>query len=166
VENSTELETKEAKTYELGYLLTPFLPLEKVEETVDAMYKSLITDLGGEIVIKHLPKMRTLAYPVAKIISNKKSLYQEAYFSAVKFQLSPDRIRTQQEMLEKDGNVLRFLVVNIPKRAERVVVPRSSTLLRRPRPVTPAEEKADKGPEMTSEQIDKEIEGLLDSPTA
>jgi len=166
VENSTELETKEARTYELGYLLTPFLPLEKVEETVDAMYKTLITDLGGEIVIKHLPKMRTLAYPVAQIISNKKSLYKEAYFAAVKFQLSPEKIRTQKEMIEKDGNVIRFLVVNVPKNAERIVAPRSS-LLRRPRPVTAAEEKAEKGGvEMTSEEIDKEIEGLLETQAA
>jgi ribosomal protein S6 len=156
-----ELEEKDLKTYELGVLLTPFLPLDKVEETVEALYGTLITDLGGSIILKHAPKMRSLAYPVAQIISNKKNLYQEAYFAAVKFQLSPDQIRTQKEMIEKDSNIIRHLLVSVPKNSERVFIPRGAAL-RRARPVTAAEEKAEKGgEEMSSEQIDKEIEGLL-----
>ncbi|MCX6712738.1 MAG: 30S ribosomal protein S6 [Candidatus Vogelbacteria bacterium] len=160
-----QLEAKELKTYEVGFLLSPFLPLEKVEETVEAMYQAWVLDLGGEIVVKHAPKMRTLAYPVAKFINNKKSSFKEAYFAAVKFKISPEKIRTQKELIEKDGNVIRFLVVIIPKNSDRIVIPRG---IRRDwaKPVFTPGEKVEKGEEMSSEQIDKEIEGLLETPKA
>lgn len=164
MENSTELEVKDAKTYEIGYLLSPFLPTEQVEEAVEAMYKSWITDLGGVLVFKTTPKMRALAYPVAKIINNKKSTYKEAYFGAVKFQISPDKIRTQKELAEKDGNILRFLIVNVPKNSDRIIVPRGA-MMRKARPSAGAEN-TEKGEEMSSEEIDKEIEGLLDTQSA
>ena len=158
MENEPVIEQKAAKTYEIGYLLSPFIPTETVEETAEAMYKTWIADLGGEIIIKHLPKMRSLAYPVAKFISNKKSVYKEAYFGAVKFQISPENIRTIKELVEKDGNVIRFLMTSVPKNAGRILAPRG---IRRVRPVAPTTEKVEKGGEMTSAEIDKEIEGLL-----
>lgn len=163
--NPIELEAKEAKTYEIGYLLTPFLPLEKVEETIEAMYKAWITDLGGTIIVKHAPKMRSLAYPVVKFINNKKSSFTEAYFGAVKFQLSPAEIRTQKEIIEKDGNIIRFLVVSVPKNPERAVFSRG---VKREwvRAAATVSEKTEKGEEMSSEEIDKEIEGLLETPKA
>lgn len=162
--NQKELEKKEAVTYELGYLLSPFFPAEKVEESVEAMYKTWIEDLGGVIVLKTAPKMRALAYPVAKVINNKKSLYNEAYFAAVKFQISPESIGTIKEMVEKDSNIVRFLIINVPKRAEKVVIPRT-TFERKPQAVV-EETKAEKVEEMSNEDIDKEIDDLLDTPSA
>jgi len=165
VENVTELEQKEAKTYEIGYLLTPFLPLEKVEETVEALYKSWIEDLGSLMIVKTSPRMRSLAYPVSKFISNKKSTFKEAYFGAVKFQASPEKIRTIKELAEKDNNIIRFLIVSVPKNAERVIAPRGA-MGKRVRPATAKEDGVVKGEEMTSEEIDKEIEGLLETQAA
>ncbi len=162
MENVTETEVKEAKTYEIGYLLTPFLQAEKVEETVEAMYKTLIDDLGGLIIVKTAPKMRSLAYPVSKFISNKKSTVREAYFGAVKFQISPEKIRTIKEVLEKDNNVVRFLIVAIPKNSERVIIPRG-VVSKRANSEVSKEEVVEKGEEMTNEEIDKEIEGLLET---
>lgn len=162
---TAELEMKEAKTYEIGYLLSPFFPAEKVEETVEAMYKTLITDLGGELVFKTTPKMRPLSYPVSKFISNKKSTFNEAYFGAVKFQLSPENIRTIKEQLEKDNNIIRFLIVSIPKNSDRVVAPRG-VMTKKVQSVATKEDGAEKGEEMTNEEIDKEIEGLLDTQSA
>ena len=162
MENETVFEGKDAKTYEIGYLLTPFFPAEGLEETVEAMYKSWITDLGGELVFKTVPKMRALAYAVDKFINNKKSTFKEAYFGAIKFQISPEKIRSIKEIIEKDPNIVRFLMINVPKNSERVYIPRG-TGIRHARPV---EGKAEKGEEMSSEEIDKEIEGLLDTQTA
>jgi ribosomal protein S6 len=161
VEKLTETELKEAKTYEIGYLLTPFLPADKVDETVEAMYKTLIEDLDGLMIIKTTPKMRALSYPVSKFISNKRSTFSEAYFGAVKFQISPEKIRTIKEQLEKDNNVVRFLIVNIPKNSERVVVP--AGIATKKFPTDAKEEGAEKGEEMSDEEIDKEIEGLLET---
>lgn len=163
MENVTETDVKDAKTYEIGYLLTPFLQAEKVEEAVEAMYKALIDDLGGLIIVKTAPKMRPLSYPVSKFISNKKSTVGEAYFGAVKFQISPEKIRTIKEVLEKDNNVVRFLIVGVPKNSERVIVPRTTT---KRASVDVKAEGVEKGEEMTNEQIDKEIEGLLETQSA
>ena len=153
----TESTTPEVKTYEVGYLLTPFLPAEQVEEVAQAMYKSLIEDLGGKALFKTTPKMRPLAYPVSKIISNKKSTVSEAYFGAVKFEIFPEQIRTIKEILDKDDRVIRFLIIGIPKNSERIVFTR--------RPAAKVEEGAVKGEEMNKEEIDKEIEGLLEPAT-
>jgi len=166
VENVTEIEVKDAKTYEIGYLLTPFLQAEKADEVVEAMYKTLIEDLGGVSVFKTTPKMRPLAYPVSKFISNKKSTVSEAYFGAVKFQISPEKIRTIKELLEKDTNIVRFLIINIPKNSKRVVASRGATSKKTTLDVAKEDVTVEKGVEMTSEEIDKEIEGLLDTPSA
>ena len=167
MEKLTDSEVKDAKTYEIGYLLTPFLTAEKADEAVEAMYKTLIDDLGGLSVFKTSPKMRPLAYPVSKFISNKKSTVSEAYFGAVKFQISPEKIRTIKELLEKDNNVVRFLIVNIPKNSERIIIP-TGVMSKRIVSDVPSsgEEVVIKGEEMTNEEIDKEIEGLLDTPEA
>lgn len=163
--NTQELDVKEAKTYEIGYLLTPFLPAEQVEESVEAMHKAWIADLDGLTIIKTAPKMRSLAYPVSKFINNKKSTFKEAYFGAVKFQISPEKIRTIKELLDKDNNIIRFLIVSVPKNAERILSPRGAGA-RRVRPAATKEDGAGKGEEMTSEEIDKEIEGLLETQSA
>jgi ribosomal protein S6 len=165
VENLTETEMKDAKTYEIGYLLTPFLPADKVEETAEAMYKMLVDDLGGLVVTKTAPKMRSLSYPVSKFINNKKSTVREAYFGAVKFQISPEKIRTIKELLDKDNNVVRFLMVNVPKNSEQIVAPREVTPKRVNLDVA-KEVVVEKGEEMTNEEIDKEIEGLLETQSA
>jgi len=169
VENEPEIEEKEAKTYEIGYLLTPFLPADKVEETVEAMYKAMIDDLGGLAVFKTTPKMRALSYPVSKFISNKKSIFSEAYFGVVKFKISPEKIRTIKELLDKDNNIIRFLTVNIPKNSEKVVL-RSGVATKKvvekvvEKVVDVDNIEVEKVEEMSSEEIDKEIEGLLDTP--
>jgi ribosomal protein S6 len=165
VENVIETEMKDAKTYEIGYLLTPFLPADKAEETAEAMYKMLVDDLGGSVMTKTAPKMRSLSYPVSKFINNKKSTVREAYFGAVKFQISPEKIRTIKELLEKDSNNIRFLIVNIPKNSEQVIIPRG-VVAKRASSDTVKEKVVVKGEEMTNEEIDKEIEGLLDAQGA
>lgn len=163
MENIPATAGQEAKTYEIGYLLTPFLPADQVEETAEAMYKVLVDDLGGVIAIKTSPKMRPLSYPVSKFINNKKSTVSEAYFGAVRFQISPDKIRTIKERLEKDNNMIRSLIIIIPKNSERIVVPSGIAPRRINLAVSKKEEKLVKGEEMSNEEIDKEIEGLLET---
>ena len=162
MENIPATAGQEVKTYEIGYLLTPFLSAEKVEETAEVMYKTLVDELDGLIMIKTAPKMRPLSYPVAKFINNKKSTVSEAYFGAVKFQISSEKIRTIKERLEKDNNVIRSLIVNIPKNSERVIVPVGVMTKRINLDAPKKKEPVIKGEEMTNEEIDKEIEGLLD----
>lgn len=166
MENVTDIEVKEAKTYEIGYLLTPFLPTDKVEEVAEAMCKAIIEDLGGLSIFKTIPKMRALSYPVSKFISNKRSTFREAYFGAVKFQISPDKIRTIKELLDKDDNVIRFLTISIPKNSERVIMPVRTGVRTNPEVAKDSEAVAPKGEEMSSEEIDKEIEGLLETQAA
>lgn len=161
MENAVQSDTKEVKTYELGYLLSPLVPLEQAEESMEAMYQAGIAVKGGEVLSRTVPRMRALAYPVSKFTNNKRSLLSDAYFGAVKFTAAPDSITSVKEVFEKDGNIIRFLIVSVPKNAERPTVLRRP-MMRRPRPTLPKEEAGEKVIEMTPEEIDKEIEGLLE----
>lgn len=162
MENAVQLDTKEVKTYEIGYLLSPLLPSEKVEESMEAVYQAEIAAKGGEILFRTVPKMRALAYPVSKFTSNKRSSFTEAYFGAVKFTAAPETIVSIKEAFEKDANIIRFLIVSVPKNAERPAVLKRP-MIRRARPMLPKEEAGEKSVEMTPEEIDKEIEGLLET---
>ncbi|MEK7477885.1 MAG: 30S ribosomal protein S6 [Patescibacteria group bacterium] len=154
------LETKEVKTYELGYLLSPLVPQDKVEESVETMYQAAIVAKEGSILFRIVPKMRALAYPVSKFINNKRSSFSDAYFGAVKFTAAPTAIAGVKETFTGDGDIIRFLIVSVPKNADRPVVLKRP-IGRRVRPTLPKEADGEKGVEMTSEEIDKEIEGLL-----
>ncbi len=163
-------EAKPAKLYEIGYLLTPLLPSEQAAEVADTLFVSEIESAGGVVTSQLVPQMRPLAYPVAQSINSKISRFRDAYFGALRFELSSDEVVALKEKINKEEKVIRFLLVGLPKSASRTIenYSRSSAMARRElneveTPVFVPEElisEADK-PEMTTEEIDKEIEDLL-----
>lgn len=151
--------------YEIGYLLNPLIPAEGVAAEADKALRTPIEALGGEVASQLMPFMRPLAYAVTKSIGSKKSSYKDAYFGALRFELTSDKIATLKESLDKSEMILRFLLIRLPKNAERVI----NFTYRKPasrhegspdRPVVKETEPVEKV-EINEEQIDKEIEGLL-----
>lgn len=94
------------KLYEIGYLLTPLIPADKLADEVN-LTRSAIEKEKGLIVGEDAPKSRQLAYEIKK--------FNTAYFGWIKFMVRPDTIESLKKNLENNGNILRFLIINIPQ---------------------------------------------------
>jgi len=160
MEKPAEISANSVKTYELGFLVTPLLPEEKVAELIETKVKPLITKLGGELKGEDTSKLIALAYQVRKVVEHKGSVFKEAYFGALRFTFAGEAVNDFKAELKKMNEIIRSLIIILPpdynKKPERRILP----------PNKEAEEKpassADR-PVMTKAAIDKEIEGLLAS---
>lgn len=145
--------------YEVGYLLSPLIAAEAVTETIDQTLKQAITTAGGTIAFEVAPKLTPLAYLVSRSENNKRTKYREAYFGALYFQAESEMIAAIQEALKGNNLVIRSLIMKTTTDAFRAPVRRPE--LRRQSPTEGGVKT-----ELSSEEIDKEIEGLLRPATA
>ncbi len=141
------------RLYEVGYLIIPLIPEDKVADEVN-MLRSHIENAGGFIESEEQPKMRKLAYEIRQRgISSKKARFEDAYFGSMRFKATSDAVVTIQEAFDKNDKILRFLIIKPVKDSPRVM-----------RTGAPAKAKAEGGEKKMSEQeLDKEIDQLLDS---
>lgn len=141
---------KETKMYEIGYLLSPLISEEKLDEEISALRK-LIEDRKGFIMNESRAKSQSLAYPVKG--------FNSAYFGWIKFVASPEvlpEIKISFDNPPIGGDkIVRFLIIKtiketaIPRLTKKIV--RKKISLERPK------EKLGIKPE----EIDKKIEELL-----
>lgn len=138
--------------YELGYLLSPAIPQDKVLDTV-AEIRNVIENAAGVILSEEQPRMRQLAYKMAKTIANRKQHFNEAYLGYIRFNGTPIRAKEIEEKLRKNDLVIRFLLI----RAEAVEHLAPGRTLK-PRGAKPID-----GPkqEISHEEIDRELENLI-----
>lgn len=106
--------TDDPKVYEIGYLLVSSLPEEKVSAKVDEL-KSYINAAKAEMISEEAPVKETLAYTMIKKIGAKNHRFTEGYFGWVKFAVMPDMINSVKEKFDADTDVLRFILVNVPR---------------------------------------------------
>ncbi len=104
----------EPRVYELGYHLIPVLNDEDVEKEREALLAT-ITTLGGEIIDEGKPSLIHLAYPIDKVLNNKRTYYEQAYFGWIKFILSPDQLVFVKKDVEREKNILRYLLIKTVK---------------------------------------------------
>ncbi len=168
---STEMEKggPETKLYELGYLFTPLVPAEEVGNAVTKAIKSAILAAGGSVASELEPKMSRLSYTISKSVEHRRTSFNEAYFGAIRLNLTPEAVALVEEKLKLEPMIIRFSFLSLPKDATKIVIPKRA-LAPRKRSTTPTDS-TDKTPEaevapvvMTEEAIDKEIEGLLTKP--
>lgn len=135
--------------YEIGYLLTPLIPEEKLDEEVFVLRK-LIEDKKGLIINEARPKMRKLAY----IIKN----FESAYFGWIKFTADPETIKEIESSLKNPpiggDKLVRFLIVKVIK--EAAVLRPARKIIKKKKPAEPKEKI-----EIKPEEIDKKLEELL-----
>jgi len=95
----------EQKMYEIGYLLSPLVPEEKLDEEIGSLRK-LIEDKKGFILNEGRPKIQKLAYPIKKL--------ETAYFGWIKFTADPSSL---PEINPPAGGpqIIRFLITEIIK---------------------------------------------------
>lgn len=140
---------EEKGTYELGFLLTPLLTEEGVAGFLSGVLADLFKRHDATIKTTEGPKMISLAYTVRKRIENKNQTFNEAYFGAIRFEAAAEEIPGLVAGLKKINEIIRSLVIAIPKVTEA------------PAPRRP---QANNENTVTPPQtIDKEIDDLLNS---
>lgn len=112
---------EETKTYELGLLLTPLLTEEGVTGLLGGALKAMFERHQLAITETSAPKMIPLAYTIRKRIDNKNQIFREAHFVSLRFSALPENIPAFREELRKASEVVRFLLITIPKVTEAVV---------------------------------------------
>ncbi len=100
----------EPRIYELGYHLLPILGEEDIEKEREALVAT-ITTLNGEVIDEEKPALINLAYTMYKKVNNKKTPYDQAYFGWIKFRLSPDELVNVKKDVEREDNILRYLLI-------------------------------------------------------
>lgn len=160
MESGAETDEKELKTYEVGYLLSPLIPEDKVADLVNSNIRQAIETNQGSIISEVLPRLRPLAYPVAKTASGRRESHRDAYFGAVRFKLPPAATSEIKEKFTKTPEIIRFLIIISPDEPARAIPRRPARERKTALPANPVGAKA----VMTAEEIDKEIEGLLAKP--
>lgn len=150
-------EKPETNLYEVGYLVSPLVTEEAITATVDEVVRMAIEKAGGAVTGQTMPKRRALAYQVGKSINHKRTNFREAYFGAIRFEAMSDMMAEVKKSLDASDIVIRFIIINIPRRVEIPVVAKRVPVRRG----KPTEKLPGDKPEITKEEIDKEIEGLL-----
>jgi ribosomal protein S6 len=115
------------RVYEVGYLLLPSIPEEKLAEHV-ATLKKFVADGSGKLISEENPQSRPLAYEMVKSIGTRNEKFNSAYFGWMKFELPAESIAPLQEQLTAHEAVLRFLLIKttreatyVPRRIEQEV---------------------------------------------
>jgi len=94
------------KLYEIGYLLTPLIPADKLVDEVN-LIRSAIEKEKGLIVGEEAPKSRQLAYEIKK--------FTTASFGWIRFMARPDTLERLKKSFDGNANLLRFLILNAEK---------------------------------------------------
>lgn len=141
---------QDGKLYELGYLLSPLLPEDKVKEEL-ATIKAGILARSGEMVAEGEPRMRYLAYTVVKKISNKNVRFNDAHIGWMRFNLPAGEAPALTEMLNKNDHIVRFLLITIPNIKEQEALEVED--------VAGSETKEG----ISEQEIDREIDSLIGS---
>lgn len=110
-----EAAAEETKLYELGYLFSPLLPETDVPSAVENSIKKIINEGEGQIAGEHNPRLVNLAFPIRKRLENKNQVFREAYFGAIRFKAAPAAIPEMTVKLKKQNDVIRFLLIALPK---------------------------------------------------
>jgi ribosomal protein S6 len=153
MEKNETLSDAATKVFELGYLLVPTIPEENVAAEVESL-KSSIEKLGGAFITEDFPKLRPLAFTMIKAIGSKRTRHDRAYFGWVKFEASSDKMPILKSQLDKNENILRFLIITTV---------RENTMVTQKVIFKPTVEKkpGEEQPKMTQEEIDKTIDNLV-----
>lgn len=105
-----------SSVYELGYHLLPTLSEEEVPGVVSKLLEALKAE-GADFVGERFPTKMSLAYPISKRTSSKKTNFDSAYFGWVAFEVPRDVIAKIKPMLDNHANILRYLVVTTDREA-------------------------------------------------
>ena len=104
------LKEDKVQIYEIGYLLIPSIPEEKVTSEV-AVLKGILSKKGAEFIADEAPELRTLAYSMTKKIGASNNKFEQAYFGWFKFELSTKETESVKKAFDENPHMLRMLFI-------------------------------------------------------
>lgn len=137
-----------SRVYEIGFHIVPSVSQEDVPREFGNV-KAVIEKHGGIFISEEMPKLRSLAYPMFKIVGTKKEKCNEAYFGWVKFDATSDAIDKIKLEVEKLDTILRVLTIETV-RESTFVQPRLAS--KRPE----SDKKPESSEEVTTEEVSTE----------
>ncbi len=159
MENIALKEDGGLKLYELGYLLPPAIAEEDLSKECGKIKEALGAD--AFVVSELEPKMKELAYPMEKVISGKKNIFENTYFGSIYFQAEPSNLDLIKKNLGKNENIIRFLVI---KRNKEILVAPKKIYSPKIKPTHTTDTETKKIPSETvinEAELDKTIEELV-----
>ncbi len=108
------LKEDKVQIYEIGYLLIPSIPEEKVTSEV-AVLKGILSKKGAEFIADEAPELRTLAYSMTKKIGASNNKFEQAYFGWFKFELSTKETESVKKAFDENPHMLRMLFITTVK---------------------------------------------------
>lgn len=136
----------EVKTYELGYLLSPFVAEEAMPAQLEQI-RAAISEAGGTAKEEGRPQMKTLSYNIGK--------FEQAWFGHIRFTLSPEKVAEVNAGLSKNENLVRLSIMQTTKELPVARVRPLRTYSK------PLKKPAEKLTHEAEQVIDKEIEELI-----
>ncbi len=126
--------------YELGFLILPSIPEDKLPSIVDAI-RNVVTKAGGGEIDAEAPFKQLLSYSMSKTIGASRYVLSDAYLGWIKFEVEPGEIQTIKAGVEKIGEILRFLLIKAPRETTFTFAKVKAAAEAKEEPVpTPAEE--------------------------
>jgi len=147
------------KTYELTYIISSEITSEEAEAAAEEI-NSFIKNKEGIILRSEKPVAKTLSYPIKK--------FGSGFFVVLEFQIEPEKLNELNEKLEKDGKILRHVViiknpVRIKKERRAARKPIFSTETESAEVKNIVEEKIseDKSKKVELKEIEKKLDEIL-----
>ncbi len=163
MEEMMQTEGSDNGVYEVGFLLVPEITEEKLPEAFGNI-KNVIIETGAIAISEEFPKLIPLAYTMERTINNKIERFKEGYFGWIKFDLAGDKVEGLEATLRLRTDLVRHLLIKTVR--ENTIASKKGFGVRR-RPGSKDEVKDKEAlPEMSKEQIDREIEALVDDKAA
>lgn len=104
----------DAKVYEIGYLVLPSIPEDKLSGVVTKL-KEVVEKAGGTPLDGEDPMKTDLAYTMTKVVGASRYVVSEAYIGWMKFELEGSKAPEVKEAVDKIDEILRFLLIKAPR---------------------------------------------------
>src|ERR1035437_2325699 len=108
MEKTTE---RDVKVYEIGYLILPSIPEEKVSGEI-SLIKDILIKHKAEVIADESATLRPLAYTMVKKIGITNRRFDSAYFGWIKFEAAPVEVRLIEKEVKEVESILRLLIIN------------------------------------------------------
>ena len=102
---------RDVKVYEVGYLIVPSIPAEKVAAEI-SIIKDVLSKHKAEVIADETASLRSLAYTMVKKIGTVNRRFDSAYFGWIKFEVAPVEVRLIEKEVKEVESILRLLLIN------------------------------------------------------
>ena len=158
-----EKDAERTLVYEAGYHISPMVAEGDIESAV-ARVRSAVEKAGGVFIAEGAPQKVGLSYPIAQWTNGRWTKYTEAFFGWLKFEMNAADIRTIEEGIKEDREILRHIVFKTVREDTRASVRqfvlkevKRTDTIKSTRRAAATETKA----EISDEKIDEAIEELV-----